>query len=307
MIDAESTFEPHRPYLRGLAYRMLGSVSDAEDVVQDAFLRWSASDRERVTEPRAFLTRIVTRLCLDLLGSARVRREQYVGTWLPEPILPEPILREPVLSEPLLAEPRAPDAHAELAADLSVALLLTLERLSALERAAFLLHDVFDADYAELAETLSRSESACRQLVARAREHVRAERPRYQTSDAAVERLAAAFHSAMLSGDVASFAACLAEDAVLYSDGGGRLAAALKPIYGREKILRFVAGIMAKRGLPAPANLRRTTLNGLPGFLLRMPEGVETIALEIDGDSIAAIYTVRNPDKLRHLQQPLPS
>lgn len=291
MIDAESTFEPHRPYLRGLAYRMLGSVSDAEDVVQDSFLSWIASDRDRVTEPRAFLTRIVTRLCLDLLGSARVRREQYVGTWLPEP---------------MLAEAGAQDAH-ELAADLSVALLLTLERLSALERAAFLLHDVFDADYAELAQTLNRSESACRQLVARAREHVRAERPRYQAADAAVERLAAAFHSAMLSGDVASFAACLAEDAVLYSDGGGRLTAALKPIYGREKILRFVVGIMAKRGLPAPADLRRATLNGLPGFLLRMPEGVETIALEIDGDSIAAIYAVRNPDKLRHLQQSLPS
>jgi RNA polymerase sigma-70 factor, ECF subfamily len=285
--DAETSFEPHRPYLRGLAYRMLGSVSDAEDVVQDAFLRWSSGDREQVTEPRAFLTRIVTRLCLDLLGSARVRREQYVGTWLPEPVLAEPV---------------AEDGHAELAADLSVALLLTLERLSALERAAFLLHDVFDAEYAELAETLNRSESACRQLVARAREHVRAERPRYRASDGAVERLAAAFHSAMLSGDVAGFAACLAEDAVLYSDGGGRLTAALKPIYGRAKILRFIGGIMAKRGLPAPADLVPATLNGLPGFLLRMPEGVETIALQIDGDAIAAIYTVRNPDKLRHLQ-----
>jgi RNA polymerase sigma-70 factor, ECF subfamily len=301
-MEAESTFEPHRSYLRGLAYRMLGAVSDAEDVVQDAFLRWSASDRDRVLEPRAFLTRIVTRLCLDVLGSARVRREQYVGTWLPEPMLPEPMLREPKPPEPI-----AEDAHAELAGDLSVALLLTLERLSALERAAFLLHDVFDADYAELAETLNRSESACRQLVARAREHVRSERPRYQPSDAAVERLAAAFHSALLSGDVASFAASLAEDAVLYSDGGGRLPAALNPIYGREKILRFVVGIMAKRGLPVPADLQRTTLNGLPGFLLRMPSGIETIALEIDGDSIAAIYAVRNPDKLRHLQPPLSS
>jgi len=231
----------------------------------------------------------VTRLCLDLLGSARVRREQYVGTWLPEP---------------MLHEPGANESHAELAADLSVALLLTLERLSALERAAFLLHDVFDADYAELAQTLNRSESACRQLVARAREHVRAERPRYQASEAAADRLAAAFHATMLSGDLAALAACLAEDAVLYADGGGRLQAALKPIYGRDKILRFIAGIMAKRGLPAPTDLRRATLNGLPGFLLRMPEGVETIALEIDGDSIAAIYAVRNPDKLRHLQPP---
>jgi RNA polymerase sigma-70 factor (ECF subfamily) len=291
VIDAERTFEPHRPYLRGLAYRMLGTLSDAEDVVQDAFLRWSGSDREQVAEPRAFLTRIVTRLCLDLLGSARLRREQYVGTWLPEP---------------LLSGACAEDGHSELAADLSVALLLTLERLSALERAAFLLHDVFDADYAELAETLSRSEAACRQLVARAREHVRAERPRYQASEAAVERLAAAFQSAALSGDVATLAACLAEDAVLYSDGGGRLLAALKPIYGREKILRFMVGILAKHGLPVSGDLQRTTLNGLPGFLLRMPSGVESLALEIDGEAIVAIYAVRNPDKLRHLQPPSP-
>jgi RNA polymerase sigma-70 factor (ECF subfamily) len=280
--DAESTFEPHRAYLRGLAYRMLGSVSDAEDVVQDAFLRWSGAERAAVAEPRAFLTRIVTRLCLDLLGSARVRRETYVGTWLPEPV--------------------ADAGHAELAGDLSVALLLTLERLSALERAAFLLHEVFDADYAELSETLQRPEATCRQLVARAREHVRSERPRYAASAAAVERLTRAFHSASLSGDIKALGECLAQDAVFYSDGGGRIAAALKPIHGREKILRFLIGIAKKRGLPTAEALQHTTLNGLPGFLLHTETGVETIALEIDGEQIAAIYAIRNPDKLRHLQ-----
>jgi RNA polymerase sigma-70 factor, ECF subfamily len=206
----------------------------------------------------------------------------YVGTWLPEPIVGE--------------------SAEDLAHDLSVALLLTLDRLSALERAAFLLHDVFDADYAELAEALNRSEAACRQLVSRAREHVRAERPRYEPSKQAAERLSAMFHAAMLSGDVAAFAQCLAEDAVFYSDGGGQRRAALKPIYGREKILRFFAGIARKQGLPVAGSVVPTTLNGLPGFFLHIDGGVETIALQVHGEHIAAVYVVRNPDKLRHLQ-----
>jgi RNA polymerase sigma-70 factor (ECF subfamily) len=282
MTDPSASFEPHRAYLRGLAYRMLGAVSDADDVVQEAFLRWSQADRGDVDEPKAFLTRIVTRLCIDQLKSARTRREKYVGTWLPEPMVGE--------------------GAEELAGDLSVALLLTLERLSALERAAFLLHDVFDADYPELATTLSRSEAACRQLVSRAREHVHAERPRYEPSKAETERLSAMFHAALESGDVTALARCLADDAVLYSDGGGRRLAALNPIYGKDKILRFFAGVAKKRGLPPPGCVMPTTVNGLPGFLLRFPEGVETVALEIHGDRIAALYAVRNPDKLGHLQ-----
>jgi RNA polymerase sigma-70 factor (ECF subfamily) len=282
LTAASESFEPHRSYLRGLAYRMLGALSDADDVVQEAFLRWSTADRGAVDQPRAFLTRIVTRLCLDQLKSARARREKYVGTWLPEPVVGR-------------------DAE-ELAGDLSVALLPTLERLSALERAAFLLHDVFDADYPELAETLSRSEAACRQLVARAREHVRAERPRFEPTRAAAERLAASFHAALESGDVAAFAQYLAEDAVFYSDGGGRRAAALNPIYGRDKILRFFAGVSRKGGLPPPGSWVPTSVNGLPGFLLQLPHGIETVALEIHGEQIAALYLVRNPDKLEHLQ-----
>ncbi len=280
---ASVTFEPHRRHLRGLAYRMLGTLSDAEDVVQEAFLRWSTAERGAVEQPRAFLTRIVTRLCLDQLKSARAQREKYVGTWLPEPVVGE-------------------DAET-LAGDLSVALLLTLERLSALERAAFLLHDVFDADYPEVAETLNRSEAACRQLVARAREHVRADRPRFEPSKAAAERLAASFHAALESGDVSAFAQYLAEDAVFYSDGGGRRVAALNPIYGRDKILRFFAGVARKEGMPPPGSWVPTTVNGLPGFLLRLPHGVETVALEIHGDQIRALYLVRNPEKLEHLQR----
>ncbi|HEY6180163.1 MAG TPA: sigma-70 family RNA polymerase sigma factor, partial [Kofleriaceae bacterium] len=180
-VDPAHSFEPHRRYLRGLAYRMLGSVAEAEDVVQDAFLRWNAADRDHVAEPRAFLARVASRLCLDRMKSASARRERYVGTWLPEPVVG--------------AEPRDPAALAE---DLSIALLMTLERLSPLERAAFLLHDVFDMDYAQIAEVLERSEAAVRQLATRGREHVRDERPRFHATGDATARLASAFHAAML-------------------------------------------------------------------------------------------------------------
>ena len=279
-VGAEAAFVPHRAYLEGLAYRMLGTISDAQDIVQEAFLRWSAVDRAEVAEPRAFLTRIVTRLCLDQLKSARARREEYVGTWLPEPA---------VLS--------TPEEHAH---DLSVALLLALERLSPLERAAFLLHDVFDVDYADVAATLERSEASCRQLAARGREHVRAERPRYAPSADVTERVLAAFQAALASGDPAPLAQVLSEDAIFYTDGGGKRRAALRPIYGREKILRFLQGVRNKRATVG-VSLERTNINGQPGFLLRGPDGVESIALEISGDELTAMYYVRNPDKLRHL------
>jgi len=273
-------FEPHRRYLVGLAYRMLGSVAEAEDVVQDAYVRWTSADRGDVAEPRAFLARTVSRLCLDRMKSARARRESYVGTWLPEPYV---------------------DADQTFAADLSVALLMTLERLSPLERAAFLLHDVFDMDYRDIGEVLERSEDACRQLATRARGHVRDERPRFAATQDASARLADAFHAALVAGDVAQLAQLLAEDAVMYSDGGGKKLAALNPIYGRDKILRFVVGIASKRALPTAAEVERTTINGLPGFVLRTSEGVETLAIDVTDDRIVAIYAIRNPDKLKHL------
>src|SRR5215510_13484011 len=219
-----AAFEPHRRRLTGLAYRMLGSLSEAEDIVQDAYLRWHAADRGQVDNPRAYLSRTVARLCLDHLKSARVRRETYVGPWLPEPIVDETAL--------------SPDSASELADDLSVALLMTLERLSPLERAAFLLHDVFDMEFADIAGVLDRSEGACRQLASRGRAHVSEERPRFRPSEDDVTRLTDAFHRAVLSGDAAQFADLLAQDAVLYSDGGGKRIAALNPIVGRDKILR---------------------------------------------------------------------
>lgn len=267
MTDAGDSFEPHRTFLVRLAYRMLGACAEAEDVVQDAFLRWAAVDRAAVVEPRAFLARTVSRLCLDRMKSARAQREHYVGTWLPEPIV-----------DPSLVGP------AELAEDLSFALLLTLERLSPLERAAFLLHDVFDMDYADIAGVLERSEAACRQLAARGRDHVRDDRPRFAASQDASARLSEAFHAAMLRGDVAGLTQLLAEDAVFYSDGGGKKLAALNPIYGRDKILRFMIGLASKRGLPSADRLVRARINGAPGFVLRDDEGVSTIALEISGE-----------------------
>jgi len=292
-VDAATSFEPHRRFLRGLAYRMLGSVAEAEDVVQDAFLRWNASDRDRVAEPRAFLARTASRLCLDRMKAASTRREHYVGTWLPEPLV-----------EPAGAAP-APAAQAlALADDVSVALLVTLERLSPLERAAFLLHDVFDMDYADIADVLDRSEAACRQLATRGRDHVRDERPRFAASPDATARLAGAFHAALRQGDLAGLAQLLADDAVLYTDGGGKRNAALQPIYGRDKILRFVLGLASKGWLPVPVAAEPVQINGLPGFVIRTADGPETFALEVSGDAIVAIYGVRNPDKLRHLAMP---
>lgn len=275
-----SLFEVHRSFLIGLAYRMLGSVAEAEDVAQDAYLRWAQTDASTIEHPRAYLARVVTRLCLDRMKSATSRREQYVGTWLPEPIV---------------ASPEEPFAD-----DLSIALLVTLERLSPLERAAFLLHDVFDMDYGDVAGALGRSEQACRQLAARARQHVRDERPRFRATDESREKLFAAFEAAMTSGDLAAFARVLAEDAVLYADGGGKRAAALAPIHGRDSIVELFTGVV-ERGLFKPDELERASINGLPGFVLHAADGVSTLAFEVEGDRIVALYGVRNPDKLRHV------
>ncbi|MFO0611793.1 MAG: sigma-70 family RNA polymerase sigma factor [Polyangiaceae bacterium] len=286
--DPASTFEPHRGYLVGVAYRMLGSVADAEDIVQEAFLRWQGADRELVLEPRAYLARVVSRLCLDRLKSAEVRRQDYVGTWLPDPLV-----------EDLVTDGEA--ERSAIAESVSVALMVTLERLSPLERAAFLMHDVFDMDYAVVAGVLERSEAACRQLTARAREHVRDGRPRFSPKAGAEERLIGAFTGAMMTGDTAALTALLAEDAVFYSDGGGKRHAALNPVYGRDRVVRFLVGVSKKRP-PIDAERSRTArINGLPGFVLHTTEGVETLALEIAGDVIVRIYAVRNPDKLRHL------
>jgi RNA polymerase sigma-70 factor, ECF subfamily len=273
-------FESHRQFLIGVAYRMLGSFAEAEDVVQDAFLRWSATERASIEHPRAFLARVVSRLCLDRMKSAASRREEYVGPWLPEPMVAP-------LTEPC-------------ADDLSLALLLTLERLSPLERAAFLLHDVFDMDYSAIAETLGRTEASCRQLAARAREHLREERPRFRASDESRAKLIEAFAAAIADEDFEPIARLLADDAVFYQDGGGKRVAARHPIHGKDKIVRFFSAV--KKGRTSELeHIERVDINGLPGFVIRTTGGVETMSFEIANDQIVAIYSIRNPDKLRHL------
>src|SRR5262245_43144323 len=293
--DPSASFEPHRRRLLGLAYRMLGSMAEAEDAVQEAYLRWHDADRGKVAEPGAFLTTTTTRICLDVLKSARVRREEYVGPWLPDPITDTASL--------------APDAQTELAEDLSVALLLALDRLSPLERAAFLLHDWFAYSFTQVAHALGRNEAACRQLASRARTHVREARPTgvvpVRGVSSAVDQkhaeLLSAFITASRSGDIERLTRMLASDARIVSDGGGKVPAALKVIEGADRVAAFLTGAVRK-GWTDDFTVRFDTINGLPGFLMSGPQGlVQTNAFEFDGDVVKAIYVVRNPDKLRHL------
>ena len=294
--NAAASFEPFRRRLLGLAYRMLGSMADAEDAVQETYLRWHRADRDRVTDPRAFLMTTTSRICLDMLSSARARREEYVGPWLPEPVLDTAAL--------------APDSHTELAEDLSIALLLTLDRLSPLERAAFLLHDVFDFSFSEVANALDRSEAACRQLAARARAHVRDTRPRGATTpsasragemDAKHAELISAFIAATRSGDLNGLTQLLASDVRVVTDGGGKVQAALNVLEGADRSARFLIGA-ARKGWREEYSLRFAVINGLPGVIIDGPGGpIQTSAFEIEDGVVRALYVVRNSDKLRHL------
>jgi len=277
--DAAVSFDPLRPLLTRVAYRMLGSVADAEDVVQDAFLRWLGTDRSVVREPAAFLRRTVTRLCLDQLKSARSRRETYIGPWLPDPLVGE-----------------------EEEDDVTLPLMLALERLSPLERAAFLLHDVFGVGFDEVAKTIDRDPGATRQLAARARAHVRDARPRYKLEKQRGLEIANAFFEASRSGDMAALGAMLAADVGMWADGGGKRPAAAIPILGKAlvmKVHRSVAVLLRKYG----STLVHTGLiNGLPGFVTREADGeLQTTALEIEDGKVTGIYVMRNPDKLKHM------
>jgi RNA polymerase sigma-70 factor (ECF subfamily) len=277
--DAAASFDPLRPRLIRVAYRMLGSVADAEDVVQDAFLRWLDTDRAAVREPEAFLRRVVTRLSLDQLKSARVRREQYVGEWLPEPVV-----------------------EAEPVEDVTLPLLIALERLSPLERAAFLLHDVFGLDFEEVAQSIDRDPAACRQLAARARTHVRSERPRYSVDKARGLELAAAFFSASRGGDMGRLQTILAEDVSVHSDGGGKRVAGYRPVFGLENVMKLQASLARFFREGTSQLVSYGFVNGLPGFVTREADGMlQTTALLVVDGQIHAIYVMRNPDKLGHL------
>lgn len=284
MSDAQPdpTFSQLRVRLIRLAYRMLGSVADAEDVVQDAHLRWLATDRDTVHDPAALLHTIVTRLSLNVLKSARRRRETYIGPWLPEPIFnPE--------------EEDAPD-------DITLPLMIALERLSPLERAAFLLHDVFGMPFDEVAEANGREVATCRKLASRARNNIHAARPRFVVTKEQGFKIAAAFYAASRSGDMEALRALLAEDVVAYADGGGKAPASLEPLVGLEAVLGRHADL-ARDFAARPSHLvRYTVIDGLPGFItVEAEEIVQTTALQIEDGTVVAIYITRNPDKLRRL------
>ena len=288
MTTAED-FERERPHLTGLAYRMLGSRAEAEDVVQQTFLRWWSAGRPHLESPRAWFTRACSRLCLDRLKSAQRRREQYVGTWLPEP-----------WSEP--------SPHDTIDDSLSMALLLTIERLRPAERAAFLLHDVFGYSFAEIAEILDLEAANCRQLAARARRHLRRPSRRGLAGREEVERLSEAFFAAVESGDLDGLRTLLADDVVLRADGGGKASAVRKPLEGADSVARFFHRILGQPTEYAALRRRDLWLNGAPGVVLyEGEEPVSAFHFSVESGEIRAIFVQRNPDKLRFLRKEEPA
>lgn len=299
---ADEQFERYRPLLFSIAYRMLGSAMDAEDIVQEAWLRYLQADRNGIESPKAYLSTIVTRLCINQLKSAREQREQYIGPWLPEPILTASNRLAP--EQPLtegLALTVSPAQHLSRFDSISMAFLVLLEQLTPAERAVFLLREVFDYDYVEIAAALDKSEAACRQLFSRAKKHMAAHRPRFESSAGDQERLVKGFLRAVEAGDVEALTGMLAEDVVVWTDGGGKVFAALQPVHGPEKAARFILG--ARRFAPGPFTAEMAMVNGKPGILLRLESGKVFLVIDMDveDEKVQAFRIIGNPDKLHHL------
>jgi RNA polymerase sigma-70 factor, ECF subfamily len=294
--DTATVYEQLRPLLFSIAYRMLGSVTEAEDIVQEAFLRYHAatSDRGEPDSPKAYLSTVVTRLCIDQLRSARVRRESYVGEWLPEPLLTGP--------EPLSLPPGDPAAIAEQSDSLSMAFLLLLERLTPLERAVFLLHDVFGYDYGETARVVGRSEASCRQLAHRARQHIDAGRPRFDAAPERRDELAARFFDAVGEGDMAGLLSLLAADVEVHGDGGGGGLAWRRPIGGREHVSRLLAAL-GRQLSNVKGSFERVDVNGQPGARVLASDGslIAVLSIDIVDGQVQTFRSVASRDKLRHL------
>ena len=285
-------FERHRSLLFSIAYRMLGSVADAEDVVQEAYLRWREVPETEVRSPRSYLSAVITRLSIDRLRSAQAWREEYVGPWLPEPLLSD---RTEEITD-----------ATELDESLSMAFLVLLESLNPVERAVFLLREVFDYEYAEISRLLGKSEANCRQISRRARRSVAARRPRFDPSPEAEERLFGRFLEACMGGDMEALLSLLWEDVTLWSDGGGKVVAARNPIHGADRVARFLLGIA--REAPPGFVLRWLPVNGRPGLVGYFADGrpQSVVTLDVAQGSIRAVMLVVNPEKLQNVP-PLPS
>lgn len=279
-------FNQHRPLLFAIAYRMLGSVVDAEDMVQETFLRWQLVTLETVQSAKSYLSSIITRLCIDHLRSARVKREQYVGPWLPEPILTQ------LTSDTMNT--------VELADSVSTAFLVLLEKLSPLERAVFLLREVFDYEYEEIGRIVDKSPINCRQIVRRAKQHLASQRPRFEVAPQHQEEMTQRFLQACNSGDLQELIALLSEDIVLWSDGGGKVVAALKPLHGAVKIARFLLAIQSK--IPKNSAAEIVEINGQPGIIIYV-DGLPRRVMTFDFayKQIQSIFIIVNPDKLKLL------
>jgi RNA polymerase sigma-70 factor (TIGR02957 family) len=291
-MASEALLDELRPGAFAIAYRMLGTVSEAEDLVQEALLRLhrAQSEGERIESPRAYVSTVVTRLGIDQLRSARRRRETYVGEWLPEPLL--------------TSEEEDPARQAEMADSLSLAFLVLLESLSPEQRAAFLLHDVFDYPYDEVARIVGKSEANARQLAARARRHVDERRPRFEATREQREKLADRFFAAVGEGDVKALETMLAEDVVLAGDGGGKAPALARALHGARRVARTL-GTWGRQGqrLVGGATMRRVEVNGQPGAMLLDSEDrlIAVMALDIADDRVQGVRSIVNPDKLRHI------
>lgn len=291
MIDrATQDHEDLRPLLHSIAYRMVGSVTEAEDLVQDAYLRFhrSVTAGEVIDSPKAYLSAIVTRLAIDHLRSARVRRERYVGPWLPEPLLTD--------------DAPDPAEQAETADSLSMAFLVLLENLSPVERAVFLLRDVFGFGYDEVAEVVHKTEENCRQIAARARRHVEARKPRFEASREQKDELARRFFAAVGEGNLDGLMELLSADVVMVGDGGGKAPAISQPLHGSERVARFLAGL-GQTLEPMEVRLTPAEINGQPGAVTTDKDGriMSVLSLDIADGRVQAIRGVTNPDKLRHL------
>jgi RNA polymerase sigma-70 factor (ECF subfamily) len=289
--DLAERYAELRPLMFSIAYRMLGSASEAEDIVQEAFLRFhrESGNGTEIRSPKAYLSAVTTRLAIDHLRSARVRRERYFGTWLPEPVVTDP---GPDLTE-----------HAETADSLSMAFLVLLESLSPIERAVFLLRDVFDYGYDEIAGIVGKTEDNTRQIAVRARRQIEAKKPRFEASRARREELARRFFEAVIEGDTAGLVELLAADVVVYADGGGKAPAFPHPVHGRDRAMRLLAGPTARGYRLGVAAMRTVAINGEPGAVFFDGDGrpVAVVTVDVADDQVQTVRAIANPDKLRHL------